>query len=286
MRVQTSVIVNAPADLVRNVYADYTAWPEMFPTISAVRVRERRGSTLVLEVDHVEGTVINELTLTNDGELVLGEIKRRYDAVFVNRFDPIPAGTLFTVRGELWFKGVARLLEPVLIWYVRRQMKLLQLEPVKARAEANSGRASELVAGFRASTTIDAPIDVVWNVLVDVERMPEWTPSMRSVRLLDGIPLGRGSRVHIKQPWLLASTWTVDLFDPPRYFSWRSRSGTVETTAMHLLEDRGGTTLATLSIQHSGPGSAIVGLLVRPLTRRYLNWELRGLKARSEHPAS
>jgi len=47
---------------------------------------------------------------------VLGEVKRRYDAVFVNRFDPIPAGTLFTVRSELRFKGIARLLWPMLRW--------------------------------------------------------------------------------------------------------------------------------------------------------------------------
>jgi len=63
--------------------------------------------------------------------------KRRYDAVFVNRFDPIPAGTLFTVWGELRFKGTARLLWPILRWYVLRQTRRLQLEPVKVRAEAS-----------------------------------------------------------------------------------------------------------------------------------------------------
>lgn len=136
MRVQTSVVVHASPQLVREVYADYSGWPGLFPTISAVRVRERRGTTVVLEIDHVEGTVVNELTLTTAGDLVLREVKRRYDAVFVNEFDPIPQGTLFTVRGELWFKGIPRLLEPGLAWYVRRQMRRLQLEPVKARAEA------------------------------------------------------------------------------------------------------------------------------------------------------
>lgn len=138
---------------------------------------------------------------------------------------------------------------------------------------------------YEVSTSIAAPIDVVWSVLVDVERMPEWTTSMRSVRLLDASGLGRGSRVRIKQPWLAASTWTVDLFDPPRYFSWRSRSGPVETTAAHSLEDLGHATAATLSISHSGPGAAIIGLLIAPLTRRYVDRELRGLKARAEGSA-
>jgi uncharacterized membrane protein len=40
--------------------------------------------------------------------------------------------------------------------------------------------------GYQVSTTIQAPIDLAWSALVDVERMPEWTSSMRSVRLLDG----------------------------------------------------------------------------------------------------
>jgi Polyketide cyclase / dehydrase and lipid transport len=94
------------------------------------------------------------------------------------------------------------------------------------------------VSGYQVSTTIDAPIDLAWSVLVDVERMPEWTTSMRSVRLSDGEALRQVSRVHIKQPWLRATTWTVDVFDPPRHFSWRSRTGTIETVASHLLEDR------------------------------------------------
>jgi hypothetical protein len=87
---------------------------------------------------------------------------------------------------------------------------------------------------------------------------------------------------RIKQPWLRAAVWTVDLFDPPRYFSWRSRTGTVETTGGHLLEERDGATRATVTIRHSGSGAALAGLLLGPLVRRYVMWELRGLKARSE----
>jgi hypothetical protein len=105
---------------------------------------------------------------------------------------------------------------------------------------------------------------------------------MRSVRLLSGPGLGRGSHVHIKQPWLPASTWVVEMFDPPRYFSWRARTGTVETLGAHLLEEHGSSTAATLSIRHEGPGSALADVLFGPLTRRYMAREVAGLKERSE----
>jgi len=140
--------------------------------------------------------------------------------------------------------------------------------------------------GYQVSTTIEAPIDLAWSVLMDVERMSEWTTSMRSVRLLDGEALRGGSRVHIKQPWLRAATWTVDVFDPPRRFSWRSRTGTIETMASHLLEDRGHTTVATFAIQHEGVGARVVALLTGPLTRRYVQRELSGLKTRTEQLAN
>lgn len=139
MQLTASILVHAEPEAVRAVYADYTHWPTLFPTISAVRVRHRRAATVVLELDHVEGTVINELTVTADGDLVLHEIKRHYDAVFVNHFAPHPAGTIFTVAAQLSLKGWARLVEPVVSPYVRRLIRRLQLEPVKAWAETQTG---------------------------------------------------------------------------------------------------------------------------------------------------
>lgn len=138
MDVETSVLVRAPATVVRHVFTDYTGWPTLFPTITGVQLRERHGATILLEVDHVEGLVTNELTVDATGQVVLREVKRRYDAVFVNRFDSVPAGTLFTVRANLTFKGIARLLRPVLSGYVRRQVKRLTLLPVKAMAESRT----------------------------------------------------------------------------------------------------------------------------------------------------
>jgi hypothetical protein len=51
------------------------------------------------------------------------------------------------------------------------------------------------VPGYEGSQIIDAPIDIVRSVLVDVERMPEWTQSMQSVQLLEGPVIAWTSRL-------------------------------------------------------------------------------------------
>lgn len=132
--VRASVTVHAPMALVEAVYTDYRSWAATFPTIADVRLIGRRGSTKVLDVDHVEGKVINELTVNGDGKVELWEGKRRYDAVFTIRAEPSVDGTHLVVNGELKFKGAVRLIQPFL-GHVRRQLLKLQLEPVKRRAE-------------------------------------------------------------------------------------------------------------------------------------------------------
>jgi len=147
LQVEVSTTVQAPRETVLDVYADYQSWPRLFPTISGVRLLRREGPKLVLEVDHVQGKVVNELTVRPPDALDLWEEKRRYHARFRNRFATVPGGTRFTARGDIYLKGWARLLQPFLRGYVRRQMQRLQLQPVKAEAEARTRRAAE--AGTR-----------------------------------------------------------------------------------------------------------------------------------------
>ena len=86
----------------------------------------------------------NEGSATNwysglPGQIDLREAKRRHTAWFVNRFEPIPGGTRFSVSGEIALKGIARLVQPFLRGYVRKQMERWVLEPVKAEAERRAG---------------------------------------------------------------------------------------------------------------------------------------------------
>ena len=140
LHVEVSTTVRAPRQTVLDVYADYAGWPRLFPTISGVRLLRREGAKLVLEIDHVEGRVINELVVRPPDTLELWEEKRRYNARFHNRFATVHGGTRFTARGDIYLKGWARLLQPFLRGYVRRLMRRLQLQPVKAEAEARARR--------------------------------------------------------------------------------------------------------------------------------------------------
>ena len=77
IRVETAVTVRAPVATVREIYADYSQWPQVFPTIKRVRLVEQRGLTAVLEIDHIEGHVINELTVAGN-DIRLWEVTRHY----------------------------------------------------------------------------------------------------------------------------------------------------------------------------------------------------------------
>jgi hypothetical protein len=143
IRVHTATVIKAPKETASQVYADYAGWPHVFPTISGVRLLRREGSKQILEIDHREGKVINEMTIRSPDEIDLREVKRRYNARFINRFEAVPGGTRFTVSGEIYLKGVAKLLQPFLGGYVRRQMQRWQLQPVKSEAEERARNAPD-----------------------------------------------------------------------------------------------------------------------------------------------
>lgn len=127
---------------------------------------------------------------------------------------------------------------------------------------------------------LGAPPADVWAVLVDVERMPTWSPSVTSVRLLDPAPLHVGSRARLRQPRLLPAVWRVTELEPGRSFTWESRAPGVVTTGRHALEPAAGGTRVTLGVEHAGPLAPLVRLLAGRLTARYVRQEADGLAAR------
>jgi uncharacterized membrane protein len=130
---------------------------------------------------------------------------------------------------------------------------------------------------------IEAPVDRVWEVLRDVERWPEWTSTVTSVRRLDDGPLAVGSRARIEQPRIPPTEYVVTELEPSRSFTWVATGPGVRTTARHLLEALGtGGTRVTLAVEQAGLVGAVMGRFYRRLTDRYLATEAEGIKARSE----
>lgn len=114
------------------------------------------------------------------------------------------------------------------------------------------------------TTTIDAPIERVWELTLDIDRLPETTPTVAAVERLDGGPVRVGSRARLKQPGLPARTWTVEAVDPPHRFAWTTHLLGVRMTGIHELErlepDR---CRLTLRIRFEGRGAGLLGRLSR-----------------------
>jgi uncharacterized protein YndB with AHSA1/START domain len=134
-----------------------------------------------------------------------------------------------------------------------------------------------------SSIDIGAPAAHVWDVFVDVERWPEWTASVERIVALDDPGIEVGNRFQIKQPRLPNLVWEVTEVEPGVSWTWRQRSPGGTTFATHEVVARDtGSTLVRQRIDQRGPIGVIVGLIMRSLTRRYLELEAQGLKSRSE----
>lgn len=130
---------------------------------------------------------------------------------------------------------------------------------------------------------IEAPANVVWDVFSDVERWPEWTASVTGLVALDGPGIAVGKRFEIKQPRMPKLIWEVTEVESGASWTWVQRSPGGLTVARHdVIFDGDSRTLVRQQIDQRGPIGVLVGLLMRRLTKRYLELEAAGLKARSE----
>jgi carbon monoxide dehydrogenase subunit G len=139
---------------------------------------------------------------------------------------------------------------------------------------------------FSVTTEVDAPAHVVFEVLTDVERWPEWTPTVTRVERLDdaALPLAINSRIRIVQPKVPPAEWTVTAFEAGHGFRMLSRSPGATVVANHWAEPSGDgeRSRVTLSVTFSGWLGRLIARMMRGLNERYLAQEAAGLKRRSE----
>ncbi|CAI9415922.1 SRPBCC family protein [Nocardioides sp. T2.26MG-1] len=133
---------------------------------------------------------------------------------------------------------------------------------------------------FTTSRHVDASPDRVWEVLVDVARWPEWTPTIDSVHRLDDGPFAVGSRAEVRQPRLPKATWEVTELVAGRRFTWEASGPGMRTIGRHEVVADGTGSTVTLGIEQAGPMGAVAALVWRRLTQRYIELEALSLAAR------
>jgi uncharacterized membrane protein len=130
---------------------------------------------------------------------------------------------------------------------------------------------------------IDAPPHLVWDVFSDVEHWPDWTASVTSLVGLDAATRAVGRRFAIKQPGMSKLVWKVTEIEPGRSWTWVQSSPGVRVAARHdVIAQPGGRTLVRQRLDQRGVLGALVGRLMVKKTKRFLDLEAQGLKARSE----
>ncbi|MCI4064989.1 SRPBCC family protein [Micromonospora sp. R77] len=133
------------------------------------------------------------------------------------------------------------------------------------------------------SVEITADVDRVWAVQTDVERWPEWTPTITAARRLEPGPFTVGSSARLEQPRLRPAVWRVTEIDPPRVFVWESDSPGVHSRGEHrVVPLPDGRVRAELVMVQTGPLAGLFGLLGGRVVRSYLRQEAEGLKRRCE----
>jgi len=134
---------------------------------------------------------------------------------------------------------------------------------------------------------IDASVEEVWKTISDVERWYEWTPSIKSILLLDPKPLHVGSRGLVEQPRLPRTIWQVTKLIRNQGFDWEAKSLGAHTIGEHwITPDPHGGVDVVLRVRQTGWLAWIFQGWIGKITREYVAMEARGLKLRCEQAIS
>lgn len=132
---------------------------------------------------------------------------------------------------------------------------------------------------------IEAPIERVWEILVDVERYGEWNPFTPQVETDFGI----GSRVDLRVamgPLKLRQVERIEAVDPPRLLVWSTKMGhpvLLSALREQCLEALGESRCRYVTTDaFAGLLTPLVMLLFGQLVRRGFNDVALGLKAQAE----
>lgn len=135
---------------------------------------------------------------------------------------------------------------------------------------------------FETSLDIATQPERAWAVLADLERWPEWTASTTRLERLDPGALEAGKRVRVEQPKLRPAVFTITDWQPGHSFAWTMGGALLGAHSEHVLVPVAAGSRLELRLEYTGLLGPIVAMAYRGLTRRYMDMEAEGLRARAE----
>ena len=125
---------------------------------------------------------------------------------------------------------------------------------------------------------IQAAQQLVWQVTIDVESWPLWSPAMEKIVRKDSGDFNAGSSALIKQKLLPETRWVVTELTPNKSFSWKAKVLGIEMVATHILIPGGSGVTSVLRIEMLGWMIRLFGPVMKKLVARALKEENWGLK--------
>lgn len=135
---------------------------------------------------------------------------------------------------------------------------------------------------FSKEIEIQEFAEVIWSVMIDVERWNEWTTTITRIKKLNQGSLSKGTRLLVEQPKLPQAIWSVSEIEVGKSFTMAKGNLFLRVEARHKLETIRNGTLVTLSLVFSGLFAKWVAKKYRLLMEEYLAIEAAGLKTESE----
>lgn len=138
------------------------------------------------------------------------------------------------------------------------------------------------MAGYVRTIDIAATPDAVWSVLGDVEKWPQWTPSILKVERLEQGSFAIGSTARVKAKGFPEAPLTVTELTPGRSFTWEGKSAGLRTVMSHTIEPVSGGSRVTLSVIPAGPLAMLVGWYMARAAKPNVDTEAESLKRHVE----
>jgi uncharacterized protein YndB with AHSA1/START domain len=130
-----------------------------------------------------------------------------------------------------------------------------------------------------AEIEIDAPQDVVWDVLAGIDRWPDWNPAVKSASLRGSLKEGAEFRWKAGPGTIVSRLEEVDA---PKRIAWSGRSMGIKAFHVHTLEKRDGRTLISTEESYEGLIARLFSGRLRKMLDDSLTEGLRHLKAEAE----